>query len=345
MKWLPVDCHPGDMIRINIGSVYHYGVFCSEEEVIEFGEAPEGSLFRDFETIKVMSVDIDRFANGKIVEVAQLDKKERRSRFPAEKTVEIARSMIGEGGYDLLHNNCEHFANYCLFGIKRCSKEEEARLRWKNRSFFDIYIAKIPTDLKIEKVYPKIRQKEISSAKNEKVRAEKFFVWKLLGFALKESLNTDIKDLDFKKEPDGKWVCDKCCFSLSHTKGFAAVAVSDKPVGVDIENFADFKSRTDPETLKKLSLRANIPIDTGETGYEDFLAGWTKKESIFKCFGEKISEQTDLTSYSAETFRSGDCIVSYCGENAHISIVWRWDGSDSRSMITPDILEKGKVEA
>ena len=34
MKWWPESCVPGDMVRIAIGSVHHYGIFVSENEVI-----------------------------------------------------------------------------------------------------------------------------------------------------------------------------------------------------------------------------------------------------------------------------------------------------------------------
>lgn len=336
MKWVVSDCRPGDMIRIEVGSVYHYGIFCSEDEVIEFGEAPEGSLFRDFEALKVISVDIDEFACGHMVEVAKLNFKEKLKRFSPKKTVEIARSKLGEGGYDLMRNNCEHFANYCVFGVKRCTQEEGARIRWKNRSFFDVYIAAVPDKVEVEAVYPKLRQREISAAKNEKVKKEKFFVWQLLSFAVKESLGCDIKELNFSKTKNGKWLCDKCFFSLSHTNGFAAVAISDKPVGVDIENTGDFKSRHDLETLLKLAKRVGIEISGGDEGYDDFLKGWTKKESIFKCIGEGNFIPSQNTEYPCETHNILGCRISFCGECLPISIIWQKNEDNTRTMITPD---------
>ncbi|MBQ2427353.1 MAG: hypothetical protein II264_02545 [Ruminococcus sp.] len=40
MKWEPTDCKTGDMVRIRLGSIYHYGVFLSEDEVVQFGYPP-----------------------------------------------------------------------------------------------------------------------------------------------------------------------------------------------------------------------------------------------------------------------------------------------------------------
>ena len=130
MKWQPVDCKSGDMIRIAIGSFYHYGTFVSEDEVIQFGYPPLPEFKEKNQNITVGAVDIDEFSSGKIVETAVLDRKEKKRRIPPEKTVETARSKIGQGGYNILHNNCEHFAYECVFGEKRSTQEENIRSMW-----------------------------------------------------------------------------------------------------------------------------------------------------------------------------------------------------------------------
>ena len=43
MKWLPGECRPGDMIRVRLGSIYHYGIFVSEDEIVQFGPPPVGA--------------------------------------------------------------------------------------------------------------------------------------------------------------------------------------------------------------------------------------------------------------------------------------------------------------
>lgn len=129
MKFWPSQCERGDMVRVRIGSIWHYGVYVSDDEVIQFGFPPrEGAVSQ--ETITVCATDMDGFSGGSIVEKAKLSIGERLRRNPPEKTVAIARSRIGESGYDLLHNNCEHFAFECVFGEKRSVQEEEARKRW-----------------------------------------------------------------------------------------------------------------------------------------------------------------------------------------------------------------------
>lgn len=136
MKWVPLDgnARPGDMIRVKIGAIYHYGVYVSENEIIQFGDPPRGDfLTRDQTLIEVCSIDCAGFSAGGFPEIAKLSFKERRARLPRARTVSLARSRIGETGYHLLHNNCEHFANECVMGVHRSLQEEEAKARWVNR--------------------------------------------------------------------------------------------------------------------------------------------------------------------------------------------------------------------
>lgn len=136
MNWTPDECTPGDIVRISIGTVYHYGIFVSEDEVIQFGLPPMPGSAVDFQSIKVLSTDIDTFACGKIVEKAVYSQSEKHSKFPPDEVISRARGRIGQGGYHLIHNNCEHFVNECVFGVKVSWQEEEAKKRfflWKNK--------------------------------------------------------------------------------------------------------------------------------------------------------------------------------------------------------------------
>lgn len=133
MKWEPGVCRPGDMIRVRLGAVYHYGVFVSEDEVIAYG-LPPVEQYRDVsDRLKVQATDIDVFACGRIVEIGTPDRSERRKRLPPDRSIAAARARIGEDRYDLLHNNCEHFAHECVFGEHRSTLEDSLRERWRQR--------------------------------------------------------------------------------------------------------------------------------------------------------------------------------------------------------------------
>ena len=130
MKWWPKECAFGDMIRIKINSIYHYGIFVSENEVIQFGLPPVNIRSLTSQDAEVLSTDINTFSAGNIVEVGDMDRKEKKKARTPEKIVETARSRIGEKGYDLLQNNCEHFAYECVFGEKFSSGVDEISRKW-----------------------------------------------------------------------------------------------------------------------------------------------------------------------------------------------------------------------
>ena len=152
MRWEPTACQAGDMVRIRLGSVYHYGIFVSEDEVIQFGLPPTAE-----------------------------NRAEQRRRIPPSETVARARARLGEGGYNLIHNNCEHFVNECVFGESRCTQEEDVRSRWLNRPICDVYVARIPETVGAEGIYPEKRRAEIESIVSEDLRRNARFLWQLLG--------------------------------------------------------------------------------------------------------------------------------------------------------------------
>ena len=114
MRWEEKTPVYGDIIRTKVQFYHHYGIFVSEDQVIQFG-LPDGPM-RPAEQIRVLSSDIAAFLQGGEVEVAVPDMGERKRMRSPKQIVQIAESRIGEGGYDILHNNCEHFVNDCVFG-------------------------------------------------------------------------------------------------------------------------------------------------------------------------------------------------------------------------------------
>lgn len=230
MKWILSDCSPGDMIRIRVGAIWHYGVYCADDEVIEFGDAPLEGLSRDAAKIFVKRVSVDEFSAGRPIEVASLDRTEKKKRIPPKKTVQIARSRIGEGGYDLLKNNCEHFANECVFGRHFCSMEEEAREKWRERQALDVYLAdsseKLPDAPLPRPVLRSFRRKSPEEAGLER------FLWNLFFYAASKSFGYEPNELKFRKNKSGGFTCEKLYFSFSLTEASALVAVSHEPVGI-----------------------------------------------------------------------------------------------------------------
>ena len=115
----------GDVVRTRVQFYYHYGIFVSESEVIQFG-LPDDP-FRPACQIRVISTDVLTFLQGGDLEVMMPDRSSRRQMRSPEQIVAIARQRMGEDGYDILHNNCEHFVNECAFGQHHCSFLQDVR--------------------------------------------------------------------------------------------------------------------------------------------------------------------------------------------------------------------------
>ena len=130
MNWNVKDYFPGDIIRVKLGSVYHYGIFVSDEEVIQFGYPPI-EKYQDKEKV-VVATDIDTFACDQLIEVGSFTFSDHKKRFKSNITIELARKRLGEGGYDMLGNNCEHFAFECYCGRHFSSQEIEMKKKWEN---------------------------------------------------------------------------------------------------------------------------------------------------------------------------------------------------------------------
>ena len=233
MKWEPVECKSGDMVRIRLGALYHYGIFVSEDEVIQFGLPPTAENRAGEGEVKVIATDIDTFACGCIVETACLDKAEKKRRIPNAETVSRARARIGESGYNIIHNNCEHFVNECVFGEAHCTQEEDVRKRWLNRPICDIYLAEIPENAQGE-IYPDRRRAEIEGISDAKKRNEQRFLWLLLAHAAKRSFDTDMQSAELKRKLGGRWVSGKFWFSAAVCGKIAALAISNSEVSLTL---------------------------------------------------------------------------------------------------------------
>lgn len=315
MKWIVDNCKYGDIIRVRLGALYHYGIYVSDDEVIQFGLPPISRNLFDPVGIAVCATDIDTFACGNFVEVAQLDKEERKKRFSPDKTVRTAQGRLGEGGYNVLHNNCEHFVNECCFGVHRSEQEEAMRRKWLERPVLDVYISEVLQDYSVV-LTPVERQQEVDCVTNENLKRQKVSTWTLLQTALKHSFGYELGEAEFTRQKNGKWLCDKAWFSLSHTDDYAIVAVSNAAVGVDAENKQSFADRWKDEHARNAFAR-KITAKGEARDVGDLLALWIKKESAYKLSGKggfnPSGINTDLTSYALREYDG--VAIAVCGAN------------------------------
>ena len=333
MKWQPADPKPGDMVRVQIGSIFHYGIFTGGDRIIAFGLPPVPEFADRPDRFLVTETDMDVFCCGRIPEVAVLDRAERKKRIPPETTVRLAKERLGEGGYHMIRNNCEHFANECMFGVKRSLQEEEIFEMWNTRPVLNVYIAEADAfDLNFP--VPEQRMQEIELCSNVSMRQARIADWALLRLAAKHSFSLDPDDLAFVRRKNGGWSTDRFSFSFTHADGLVCVAVSNAPVGVDLETVEDIRRRFDAEKLSKLRVRCFTKEERRrypET-VEGFLACWTRKEAIFKQSEKRVFSpigtctlSENVATYVPET--DPRVILSLCGAHVNAAHFCRADGS------------------
>ncbi|MBP5654452.1 MAG: lecithin retinol acyltransferase family protein [Clostridiales bacterium] len=282
MKWSLREPRYGDMIRVKVRDLYHYGIYASDEEIIEFGPPPTSVIRKDDE-IEVCVTDWQGFLAGGFMECADLSIKERFDRKKPDDTVAAARARIGERGYNILHNNCEHFANECMFGKKESSQEDSVRSFFRNMPIADVYVAPIPYRTGEGNIKPASRQVQIEDVANPDVKESMISDWNLLTYAIDRSLGLTQEKANFRRDGNGIWVSDKCYVSLTHCKGAVAVCVSKAPCGIDMEpQDRDINVSIERRILTDKERNAFEEL-TDEESRQAFLKKiWTRKESIFK---------------------------------------------------------------
>lgn len=288
MKWQLTQPVAGDMIRVKLGSIYHYGVFVSEGEVIQFGLAPSARPTLKDSDIEVCVSDIDAFLCGGFLEVAEFDRAEKKKNRRPKDVVAFARDNLGRRGYNILYNNCEHFAYECVTGKPYCSQTADVRALFRSLPVVDVYVARIPDDVSIKPLSCTEREREIGSINNSKAKIEKYCVWRLLEYALERSFGLRARKLPFTKTPEGKWTTDKCFFSLSHCDGAVAVAVSRAAVGVDVETTRPLSKDRFADKILTEGEYALYEQTLPEDQEIFLLEKWTAKESLFKKIGGKM---------------------------------------------------------
>lgn len=106
----------GDHVYVDRGVYTHHGVDMGDGWVIHFSSA-DGT--KTGATIRWTT--IGDFAGSAEVKVQAYG-----VRFEAAQAAERARSMLGNSGYDLFANNCEHFATWCVTGEHNSTQVERA---------------------------------------------------------------------------------------------------------------------------------------------------------------------------------------------------------------------------
>ena len=108
-------------------------------------------------------------------------------------------------------------------------------------------------------------------------------------------------------------------FSISHCKTAIAVAVSENPIGIDIEAIRTFK----PELMRKtMSPAEQQRITSSATPDQEFIRLWTQKEALLKLQGtgiisdlHHVLDHTQDLSWTEISHLSPNYICTICSMN------------------------------
>ena len=158
----------------------------------------------------------------------------------------------------------------------------------------------IKTDTKLDTLWARVKYafpskeneeyfREIEKRKNQNSIKESLCALLLLA-ALLERANIPSRDLILDRHESGKprFKNSKIEFSLSHSHGYAAAAISDSSrIGIDLET-----AKIPHEKAAKLAKRFFTEDEKQaiEADPDSFLRLWTKKEAYTKMLGTPLSE-------------------------------------------------------
>ncbi|MBR1803279.1 MAG: 4'-phosphopantetheinyl transferase superfamily protein [Muribaculaceae bacterium] len=89
-------------------------------------------------------------------------------------------------------------------------------------------------------------------------------------------------------------------FNMSHSRGMAVCAVSDRPVGIDVERIDHYDAALIARTMNEQEQRA---IEQSADRNTAFIRLWTMKESLLKLTGEGISRDLHTVLDHRECYR------------------------------------------
>lgn len=107
-------------------------------------------------------------------------------------------------------------------------------------------------------------------------------------------------------------------FSLSHTKNAVACAVSDCPIGVDVQEKMKYSSRLADRICSEEEWAA---LEKAKDKALALTALWTKKEALAKCNGKGLGERFSALEGEVFTLRRPGYCLSVTEENPEICIL------------------------
>lgn len=150
---------------------------------------------------------------------------------------------------------------------------------------------------------PQWRQEVVMRYKFESGRRESALAFRLLQQMVSEhDASIDASRLEFETNEHGKPFLRShsgVFFNLSHCKLAVACAVSDEPVGIDVECTGRYKHDLAAYCMSPEEVQW---IESGDDADKRFTLLWTKKEALLKLVGTGITDdvKTILSEYEGK---------------------------------------------
>lgn len=172
------------------------------------------------------------------------------------------------------------------------------------------------------KELPMERQQKIAQYKQKKSRMQSLGAGLLLNKVLKKH---GIPVDTLRTDASGKPVVEGICFNLSHSGTHVICAVSQKPVGCDIEEVKNAPKQIEGRAFSPEE-RIHLKELDCDAYNREFYRLWTRKESFLKMkgIGIRVSLQTlELTGCYFKEYELPGYQVTVCAEENEFSeIIW-----------------------
>ena len=123
---------PGVHLEVSRGFYTHHGIYIGNHQVIHYSGFAEA-----FNKGAIEQTSLESFLGGyDCFEIINYPSDQ--DIYSPEKVVSRAQSCLGEDDYNLVFNNCEHFACWCVTGKKR-SEQVQAIMRHTSNAVMSYY--------------------------------------------------------------------------------------------------------------------------------------------------------------------------------------------------------------
>lgn len=138
------------------------------------------------------------------------------------------------------------------------------------------------------------KRREISLMRQADKRRLRIAADHLCRTAAAEALGLSPAEVKFGKNEHGKPITDGMEFNLSHSGDIAVCAVSDKPIGIDIEAVREIR----PDVAKRFASADELEYIGSDP--RRLFEIWTLKEAYFKCVGTGIGSDIKSVTFTVD---------------------------------------------